>query len=150
MIPADQVHGNPARFAYSKTSSTKAGSCADGTLPETRSAFKARAFDVAVDIGLFTSLVLSTFARPTAVLSIVPRVLSPFIYCAEVPVVMVGSFPLSAVAVAFDIGFSKSVVLSTFDNPTSDLERTTAQVLEFTLDTQAVHPPQPLVVELFI
>ena len=33
MIPEVPLAGKPAKFAYSRTSSTKDGSCADGTLP---------------------------------------------------------------------------------------------------------------------
>ena len=46
---------------------------------------------VAVLIGLFASLVLSTLPNPTAVLSNVCHVLSPLQYCAVVPAVMAGS-----------------------------------------------------------
>ena len=105
--------------------------------------FAFKAVCVAVDTGLFASDVLSTLDSHTAVLSIVQRVLSPFIYCPEVPVAIRGSFVPRAVAVAVDTGLLISAVLSTLERPTSDFDSVTVPVRPFTLDTPDVHPPHP-------
>ena len=73
--------------------------------------FKSNAVCVAVDTGLFASLVLSTLFKPIIVLSM--------------PVTMpvnvgdsIGAFKFNAVCAAVDIGLFASLVLSAFPNPT--------------------------------
>jgi len=76
-----------------------------------KSAFKLRAVWVAVETGLFASLVLSTLPNPTIVL-VIPD---------TVPVKVgdaILAFKLSAVWVAVETGLFASLVLSTLPNPT--------------------------------
>ena len=64
---------------------------------EARSALRLSAVCCAVLTGLPASVVLSTLANPTAVLSSVAQTLVPFQYCAAVPAVIVGSLAARSV-----------------------------------------------------
>ena len=85
---------------------------------EAKLAFKSKAICVAVETGLFRSVVLSTFAKPTIVFVIPPTV-----------PVKVGeaklAFKSKAICVAVETGLLISPVLSTLAKPRSDFVKAT-------------------------
>ena len=99
--------------------------CVPLKVGEARGALRARAEAWVVETGLFTSEVLSTFVRPTAILSSVTKFLSPRQYCDVVPAVMVGSLVARALACADETGLFASAILSTFAKPTAVLSSVT-------------------------
>ena len=80
-------------------------------MPTTLSTLEFKVVCVAVEIGLFKSLVLSILPKPTIA----------FVIPETVPVkigLLIGAFKFNAVCVAIEIGLFTSEVLSTFPKPT--------------------------------
>ena len=89
---------------------------------DAKGAFRSKALCVAVDIGLDASLVLSTLANPTLLLVIPDIDVAPVKFIAPVKAGDAkGAFRSKAFCVVVDIGFDKSLVLSTLLKPTIDL-----------------------------